>query len=106
MPRSTRPSLPFMAAATPLLAAVALAALLQAAPARADGARGDDDCRGHPILRAQAVAIALMAGVVRVTEVDCDDDEWEVEGWTAAGRKIEVEIDARTGRIKEIEYDG
>lgn len=101
MPRPARPTPPFMAAGAPLLAAVALAALLQATPARADEA-----CRAHPIARAQAIAIALTAGLVRVKEVDCDDDEWEVEGWTVTGRRIEVEIDARTGRIKEIEYDG
>ncbi len=68
------------------------------------GARADDECRGG-ISRAQAIAIARSVGLVRVTEVECDDDEWEVEGRDARGRKMEVEIDARTGRIKEIEYD-
>ncbi len=67
-------------------------------------ARADDDCHGG-ISRAQAVAIARSVGMVRVTEVDCDDDEWEVEGRDARGREMEVEIDVRTGRIKEIEYD-
>jgi uncharacterized membrane protein YkoI len=77
-------------------------ALALAAPATA---RADDDCRGMLISRAQAIAIAATVGLVRIKEVDCDDDEWEVEGWTAWGREIEVEIDARTGRIKEVEYD-
>ncbi len=100
MSKPRRTTLPFMASGAPVLAAVALAALLQAAPARAD-----DDCRAHPIARAQAIAIALAAGLVRVSEVDCDDDAWEVEGWTLTGRRIEVGIDARTGRIKEVEVD-
>jgi uncharacterized membrane protein YkoI len=78
-----------------------LAAALPALSARADD---DDDCRGG-ISRAQAVAIARAAGVVRVEEVECDDDEWEVEGRDIRGRKIEVEISARTGRIREIDRD-
>lgn len=77
------------------------AASLPAFAARADD---DDDCRGG-ISRAQAVAIARSVGVVRVEEVECDDDEWEVEGRDASGREIEVEISARTGRIREIDRD-
>ncbi len=79
-----------------------LAVLLAAAPAPASA---DDDCRGAAISRGQAVAIAATVGLVRVKEVDCDDDEWDVEGWNAAGREMEVEIAARTGRITEVEYD-
>ena len=69
-------------------------------PARAD----DDGCHAG-IGRQQAIAIARSVGLVRVEEVECDDDEWEVEGWDARGREIEVEIDARTGRIKEVDRD-
>jgi uncharacterized membrane protein YkoI len=84
-----------------LLAACGLAcAALSAAPARAD----DNECRG-PISRAQAIDIARSAGLVRVEEVDCDDDEWEVEGRDQRGREMEVEISARTGQILEVEYD-
>jgi uncharacterized membrane protein YkoI len=84
-----------------LLAACGLAwAVLAAPPARAD----DDDCRG-PVGRSQAVAIAATVGLVRVEEVDCDDAKWEVEGWDAFGRAMEVEVSARTGRILEVEYD-
>lgn len=66
-------------------------------------AHADDDCRG--ISRAEAIGIARTVGLVRVTEVECDDDEWEVEGRDGSGREMEVEISARTGRIKEIDYD-
>jgi uncharacterized membrane protein YkoI len=71
----------------------------------ATDAVADDDCRGMPVSAGQAVAIAATVGLVRVEEVDCDDGEWEVEGWNAAGREMEVEIDARTGQIIEVEYD-
>lgn len=48
----------------------------------------------------QAIEIAKQNGVVSIGEVDRDDDEWEVEGRDAQGRKIEVEIDARTGQAR------
>ncbi|PWS35993.1 hypothetical protein DFH01_17455 [Falsiroseomonas bella] len=79
----------------------ALMALPAAGPARAD----DDDCRGGGISRAQAIQIARSLGMVRVQEVECDDDEWEVEGRDPAGREMEVEIDRRTGRVIEVERD-
>jgi uncharacterized membrane protein YkoI len=78
----------------------ALIALPAAGPARAD-----DDCRGGGISRAQAIHIARSLGMVRVQEVECDDDEWEVEGRDPAGREMEVEIDRRTGRVIEVERD-
>lgn len=94
--------MPLAAIPPPLgLAALLLAALLLGAPP----GRADDDCRGMPISRAQAVAIAASVGLARVKDVDCDDDESEVEGWNAAGREMEVGIDPRTWRVKEVEYD-
>lgn len=84
------------------IVAGALAAVL----AMPQGARADDDAFcGGSISRAQAIEIARGVGLVRVEEVDCDDDEWEVEGRDVRGREIEVEIDARTGRITEVERD-
>jgi uncharacterized membrane protein YkoI len=86
----------------PIIVSACIALLaMPAAPA----AQADRECRGLPVTRAQAIETAASVGLVRVKEVDCDDGEWEVEGWNAAGREMEVEIDARTGRIKEIEYD-
>jgi uncharacterized membrane protein YkoI len=85
-------------AAAALLAAAALAG---AVPVQAD----DDDCRGRGISRWQAVEIARSVGLVWVTEVECDEDEWEVEGRDARGREMEVEIDRRTGRVREIDRD-
>lgn len=76
-----------------------LAALLVAGPARAD-----DDCRGW-IGPQQAVGIARHTGLVWVRKVTCDDDTWEIEGRDAWGRKMEVEVDSRSGRIRKVEYD-
>ncbi|WP_291298342.1 PepSY domain-containing protein [Elioraea sp.] len=84
-----------------ILRLAALAALL-ALPVPA---QAEDDCRGMPISAAQAIAIAATVGLLHVKDVDCDDDEWEVEGWHVDGREMEVEISARTGRILEVEFD-
>jgi uncharacterized membrane protein YkoI len=83
-----------------LAAALALPGVGLARPAAAD----DDRCRG-PVTAERAIEIARQAGMVRVTEVECDDGTWEIEGRDARGREMEVEIDPRTGRILDIEYD-
>lgn len=82
-------------------ALVLLAAALLAAPP----ARADDDCRLRPITVAAAIAIAASVGLIVIREVECDDGRWEIEGWSVLGREMEVEIDARSGRIVEIEFD-
>jgi hypothetical protein len=78
---------------------------LALAVAPASAPRADDDCRGGGITAEQAIEIARTAGLVRLEKVDCDDDEWEVEGWDAGGREIEVEIHRRSGRVREVERD-
>lgn len=74
--------------------------LLSPLPAMAD----DDSCRG-PVSLEQAIQIAREAGMARVTETDCDDGKWEIEGRHADGREMEVDVSARTGRILDIDYD-
>ena len=81
-----------------LAAALALPAFGLARPAAAEA----DRCRG-PI--SAEGAIAREAGLAQVTSVECDDGSWEVEGRDAGGRKMEVEINPRSGRILDIEYD-
>lgn len=41
----------------------------------------------------------------RLLEVELDDDEYEVEILMPDGTKVELEYDARTGRLLEVEYD-
>lgn len=78
---------------TPILATALLA--LATAPAAA-----------QTVTIEQAVATARESGVVEFKEVELDDGrEWEVEGRDADGRKIEVEIDARTGAVIKVERD-
>ncbi|MFN4289140.1 MAG: PepSY domain-containing protein [Brevundimonas sp.] len=56
------------------------------------------------ITREQAIEIARQNGLVRLKDVDREDYGWEVEGWTADGREIEVEIN-HDGSIRDIDYD-
>lgn len=83
-----------------LTAALALPPFGLARPAAAE----PDRCRG-PVTAEGAIAIAREAGLAQVTSVECDDGRWEVEGRDTGGRKMEVEIDPRTGRILDIEHD-
>jgi len=55
--------------------------------------------------RQQARRIAAASGVVRVKEIELDDGKWEIEGTDGAGRKIEIDIDARSGKVLRIERD-
>ena len=62
--------------------------------------------RGFAINHVQAIAIARSHGLVTLREIDLeDDDEWKVEGRTAEGREIEVELSARDGKVREIDRD-
>lgn len=60
-----------------------------------------------PLARILAIAQAEVPG--EVIEVDLDEDDgieiYELSILTSAGRKIEMEIDARTGRILDVEED-
>jgi uncharacterized membrane protein YkoI len=57
-----------------------------------------------PVSEEQAVSIAERNGMVRLKDVDREDYGWEIEGWTADGREIEVEIN-RDGSVREIDID-
>lgn len=58
----------------------------------------------------QAIEIALkeVPGTVQETELEKEDGKqvYEIEILTADGQEMEVEIDAETGAILEIEADG
>lgn len=41
----------------------------------------------------------------RILEIELDDDEYEVEILTHDGRKVELEYDARTGRLIDVDFD-
>ena len=49
--------------------------------------------------------IALDKGIVEIKEIELDDGVWEVEGWDPDGRKVEMDVDARTGAVIKIRQD-
>jgi uncharacterized membrane protein YkoI len=55
-----------------------------------------------PIPLGRAVEIARTQGLVRATEVVCDEHAWDIEGLDASGREIAVEIDPRSGRVLRV----
>jgi hypothetical protein len=52
-----------------------------------------------------AVAIAMMHGIVRVEDVDTRmwDGNFEVDGEDASGDDLEIRIDSKTGEVLEID---
>jgi uncharacterized membrane protein YkoI len=87
---------------------LAVATLLcTAAPALADHGRGGDEAATHAhaaIPQARALEIAAAQGVARVREVELRRGVWKVEGFTAQGRAVEVEIDAHSGEVVKREF--
>lgn len=56
-----------------------------------------------PLTLEQALGIAYGIGVVQVKNSHFDGDEWEIEGRDTYGKWIEVDIDARTGEIRNVD---
>jgi uncharacterized membrane protein YkoI len=46
--------------------------------------------------------MAFAKGVVTIKEIELDGGIWEVEGRNAGGRRIKIEVDARSGEIVKI----
>ena len=61
--------------------------------------------RGGPnINRREAVRIASSYGLARVRDVELRRGVWEIDGISRRGARIEVEINARTGRVLDVDY--
>jgi uncharacterized membrane protein YkoI len=73
-------------------------------PAFADDYDRSDGRASTSISRAEATAIAREHGMGHISEVERDDDGWEIEGRHRDGRKMEIEI-SRSGHVQEIDYD-
>ena len=58
-----------------------------------------------PLTEQDAVAIAMMHGIVTVEDVDSRmwDGNFEVEGEDASGNDLEITIDGQTGAVLEID---
>lgn len=86
---------------------LALAALpVCAAPVKPDAALARDAVqRGEYVQLETLVADALRRHPGRIVEVELDDDEYELEVLREDGRVVELEYDARTGRLLDEEFD-
>ncbi len=91
---------------TPIAATLTVAMI--ATPALADhnsgghGGHSDASHASHAqaaISHDRAVEIATAQGIATIREVELEDGKWEVEGATAEGRRIEVEINADNGAV-------
>jgi uncharacterized membrane protein YkoI len=72
----------------------------------ADAERARDNVRrGEYVSLEHIVADALARHPGRIVEAELDGDEYEVEILSADGVRVELEYDARTGRLRELEYD-
>ncbi len=80
-----------------VLIAAAIAAPVPSALAQSAGA--------DTISREQAIDIASQKGMVHVLEIELDDGEWEIEGCTADGRELEIDLHSRTGEILKYDLD-
>jgi len=114
-PQFTRPAL---AGAILWAAVVATALVTQPAagderPGAAPGGTAHNDAewarehvrRGEYVPLERIVADALARYPGRIIEAELDADEYEIELLTGDGIKVELEYDARSGRLMEVEYD-
>lgn len=73
-----------------------------------DPATGEvmDDRGGRSLLSARDVVARLTAaGYTDVHDLDLDDAVWEADARTADGRRVELRINAHTGRVLSEEID-
>ncbi|UGV28826.1 PepSY domain-containing protein [Rhodopseudomonas boonkerdii] len=56
-----------------------------------------------PLTVEQAIQVAYRIGVVQVKNTHFDGDEWEIEGRDAYGKWIQVDVDARTGEVRNVD---
>lgn len=107
---------------TPTLSALALILLTATLMAMPKASHADDDrsnaTRDTEIVKAfglisaeQAREIALKEAPGVVTELELDDRDyargwkWEVEVVNADGREVEVDLDAKTGKVLKVDKD-
>lgn len=79
-----------------LLPTVAILALGAAAPAVAYDS-------GGLVSMQMALDIATNLGVTTVSDTEFLGNEWEIEGRDFSGRWMQVDVDARTGEVRNLE---
>lgn len=80
----------------------ALIAIALAAPAPLALAQGTTS---DLLSQERATEIATQQGMVRVLDIELDDGEWEIEGCTADGRELEIDVHSRTGDVVKYDLD-
>lgn len=58
---------------------------------------------GDQISMQVALDVASDLGVVTVSHTNFLGDEWEIEGRDRAGRWMQVDVDARTGEVRNVD---
>ena len=79
-----------------ILPVIAAAALGLATPALAY------DAGGYMSMQ-QALAVAGDMGMVTISHTQFAGDEWQIEGRDISGRYMEVDVDANTGEVLNVD---
>jgi hypothetical protein len=58
---------------------------------------------GGLISMQSALNVAVDLGLVTVSHTQFAGDEWQIEGRDASGRYMEVDVDARTGEVLNVD---
>jgi hypothetical protein len=56
-----------------------------------------------PLTLQDALRVAAGIGVTTVQNTHFDGDEWEIEGRDSYGKWIQVDVDARTGEVRNVD---
>jgi len=84
-----------------LLSAAICAVFLAYTPVMADTDR--DQPAPNDLTLDQAKDVVEDAGYTNVTSAEFDDGKWEVEARDTEGRKVDVTVDASTGKVIKID---
>lgn len=58
---------------------------------------------GDQISMQAALDVATDIGVMTISHTQFAGDEWQIEGRDSSGRWIEVDVDARTGDVRNVD---
>lgn len=66
---------------------------------------GDDQSASGFVSVAAVLEQLTKQGYSGFTDVELDDGKYELEGRDGEGRKVEIDVDARTGSVIKVEQD-
>ncbi|WP_027535812.1 PepSY domain-containing protein [Bradyrhizobium sp. WSM3983] len=59
---------------------------------------------GDQISMQAALDVATDIGVMTISHTEFAGDEWQIEGRDRSGRWMEVDVDARTGDVRNVDH--